>query len=190
MPPLYAHDPFLQIQAALSYRWLDVPMAVATISCEGWAIALIAAAYIYSRERRLDRGLRVAVPLVASLLLAGLVAQVLKHAVDVPRPLAVLGPAVHVLLEPLRGRSFPSGHAASAAALATFAAWRYGLRAWPLGLLALVGGLSRIYVGAHWALDVAAGWTVGAGSALVAEVAARAFRARLQRLGGAAPAID
>lgn len=191
MPPLYAHDPFLLLQHALTSPWLDRPMALASMGCEGWAIALIAAVFVISQERDPGRAGRAVVPLVAGLLLAGLAAQLLKRAVDVPRPLAVLGAAhVHLLLEPLRARSFPSGHAASAAALAVFATLHYRARAWPLWILAVVGGLSRVYVGAHWTLDVAAGWAVGAVAVVAVEAALARLRLRDARLGGTAAAAQ
>ncbi|HEY0778284.1 MAG TPA: phosphatase PAP2 family protein [Gemmatirosa sp.] len=72
--------------------------------------------------------------------------------------------------------SFPSGHAAvSAAAFGTLGLVlaREGRLSRPIaGLLAvgcpLVIGLSRIYLGAHWATDVLAGWCLGAAIAAIA----------------------
>jgi membrane-associated phospholipid phosphatase len=156
-------------------------MAIASVSCEGWAIALIALAFVLSRERSGRRTIAEVLPLFAGLLLAGLAVQVLKRIVDVPRPLTVYGTAVHVLLHPLRQHAFPSGHSASIAALAAFAVRRYGRVAWPLVLLAILGGISRVYVGAHWTLDVAAGWAVGIAAAPVAAWAWERGRTHLAR---------
>jgi undecaprenyl-diphosphatase len=63
--------------------------------------------------------------------------------------------------------SFPSGHAASAAAFATAVAMespRAGLAVAPL---AAAVAWSRVHVGVHWSSDVLAGAAVGTGSALL-----------------------
>jgi undecaprenyl-diphosphatase len=86
--------------------------------------------------------------------------------------------------------SFPSGHAASAAALFIILAFLTGLRAsaparWTIGGLAalLIGltGLSRIYVGAHWASDVLAGLALGGALALMGILLARLERPEVAR---------
>jgi undecaprenyl-diphosphatase len=188
LPSLYAHDPFLAVQHALAAPWLDPVMATLTTACEGWAMALVAAVFVAWRERRAAEILRVLAPLYLGLLLAGAAVQALKFLVASPRPLAVLGAAaVHVQLEPLYSNSFPSGHSASAAALATFALVRYRVRAWPLALLALLGGTSRVYVGAHWVTDVLGGWTVGALVALGTTPLFDAARRRVRALLPPAP---
>ncbi len=170
MPALYQHDPFLLLQGILSPHtpWIEAAWIILTIACEGWVTALLAMVLVYAQTRRFRGLLRATVPAFASLLLAAALAQGLKELVHTPRPLAVFGPAqVHVLLEPLRLHAFPSGHSASIAALATWGLHRFGRGAWPLLLLAFLGGLSRVAVGAHWTFDVLAGWTVGVAAALV-----------------------
>jgi membrane-associated phospholipid phosphatase len=168
LPALYQHDPFLLLQGFLWGGALraDPLWVTLTTACEGWAMALIALLFSLVCLRKPRAALLATLPAFAALLLAGALAQALKALADTPRPLEVLGPAqVHVLLEPLRLHAFPSGHSASAAALATWGLVRFGRRAWPLLVLAILGGVSRIYVGAHWTFDVLGGWAVGALSA-------------------------
>ena len=93
--------------------------------------------------------------------------------------------------------SFPSGHAMMSAvvfltlgALAARFAERKRLKALALGaavILSLLVGLSRIYLGAHWASDVLAGWCVGAAWAMVCWPAA--FALTLFRGRGTAPPV-
>ncbi len=180
VPPLYAHDPFLALQAALVTPWLDLPMAVLSTGCEGWALALLAVALVWSLERHAGRTAARVLPALAALLASGLLVQLVKRLVASARPLTVLGASrVHVVLEPLLANAFPSGHAAAAAALAAALSVRYrGQVAW-LWLLAALGGLSRVYVGAHWAADVAAGWALGAAVGLATALLLRGREPRL-----------
>jgi len=162
MPPFYAHDPFLALHRALQVRWLDIPMTVLSTACEGWVLGLIGLAWFSWLERNL-RGLLLAWwPMALALAVDGLLVQLLKSLWHTPRPLGVYGSGeVRVLIDPLFQFGFPSGHSASAATLAVFATLAYGLRGAGLIGLALLGGLSRVYVGAHWVFDILGGWVVG-----------------------------
>ncbi len=84
--------------------------------------------------------------------------QVLKQAVSVPRPPAVLPPELFFQSGPAyRAVSFPSGHAAASFAIAGI--WimalpsRTVLRTGLFALAALVS-LSRVMVGVHWPIDI------------------------------------
>lgn len=84
-------------------------------------------------------------------------------------------PAAYQAVETLNA-SFPSGHALlstvfylSVAVMMTRAFPQKRLKAYVLGVgmtLAGLVGLTRVYLGAHWASDVMAGWCVGAAWAM------------------------
>jgi membrane-associated phospholipid phosphatase len=69
--------------------------------------------------------------------------------------------------------SFPSGHAASAAAFATAVATTAPAAAVPVGALAIGVAYSRVLTGVHYPADVVAGALLGAGVGLLAGQVAR-----------------
>lgn len=95
-----------------------------------------------------------------------LVHTVLKPATRRDRPLIERTPVVRRLSRAPRSTSFPSGHAASAAAFATGAALELPASAAVLAPLAAAVGYSRVRVGVHHVSDVVAGAAFGAGAAL------------------------
>jgi len=175
MPPaIYAHDPFLALHQALQHPWLDLPAALLSTACEGWALALVGLVAFGASERDARRLAAVYLPLALALLASGAAVQELKDLFATPRPLAVYGAGqVRMELEPLFLFGFPSGHASAAATFGVYALLAYGRRASGALLLALLGGLSRIYVGAHWVTDVLGGWLLGGSLGLLAYLLAR-----------------
>ena len=107
-------------------------------------------------------------------LLAGLLATLLnrplKMWLNVDRPFLALGDQVHVIGVHLQHLSFPSGHTTAIFMLAGLYALFYSpQRPWnAVTLLAVLTGLSRIAVGAHWPMDVCAGAAAGWTGALIA----------------------
>jgi membrane-associated phospholipid phosphatase len=74
--------------------------------------------------------------------------------------------------------SFPSGHAASAAAFATGAALELPALAVPIGALAAAVGASRVVTGVHYPSDVVAGFAIGVGAGLLTRRALSRFARR------------
>ncbi len=182
MPSAYTFDPFLLVQHALVRPWLD-PVAVAlSWLCEGWVLALVAVAWVASLERSRAGAIRIAVPLLLALGADGIAVRVVKSLWDLPRPSAVFAAQqAHVLFPDLSSRSMPSGHASAAAVLAVYLSMRYRWSGVAALLLAFAGGVARVYVGAHWVLDVLVGWAIGAA------IGFAAARAASRRAGLARP---
>ncbi|MCO1656075.1 phosphatase PAP2 family protein [Pseudonocardia sp. S2-4] len=94
---------------------------------------------------------------------------VMKPLLPRRRPAAAELPAYQTIDNPPTSSSFPSGHAASAAAFATALAMespRLGIAVAPL---AAGVAYSRVHIGVHWASDVLVGAGVGAGVALATQ---------------------
>jgi undecaprenyl-diphosphatase len=110
-------------------------------------------------------GLRIA----AAALGATALSQTLKRSLTRARPDAAIAGFEPLASNPDRF-SFPSGHSAAAFAVAVaFAGEPAGLG--PLALLLATGiGLSRVYLGAHYPLDVAAGGILGVFAGLAARL--------------------
>ena len=112
------------------------------------------------------RGRRAAVRGLTTLAATSLIAnQVAKRLNGRPRPLAARVPLARLAGRIPTSTSFPSGHAASAAAFAGAVAIEAPALRVPLTTLAGLVGLSRVATGAHYPSDVAAGFLLGAGVA-------------------------
>lgn len=99
------------------------------------------------------------ITLMSGILIAGF-----KQFFSDPRPAGVLAQAdFHIIGDVLKRYSFPSGHTTTAFAMAGFIMLTFAslpLRILVL-LLAVLAGISRISVGAHWPEDILAGAPLG-----------------------------
>jgi undecaprenyl-diphosphatase len=109
------------------------------------------------------RGKRAALRGIGSIGLTSLfVNQVIKRLVRRPRPSLRRVPAARRLRAQPLTTSFPSGHAASAAAFAVGVSSELPAARVPLAALAGAVGYSRTYVGVHYPFDVLTGAAIGA----------------------------
>jgi len=118
----------------------------------------------------------------------------LKRIFDRPRPTVVPPLALET------SASFPSGHAMMSAViyltLGTLLAqlcarWRERVYVVTVAAaLAVVIGVTRLYLGVHYPSDVLAGWSVGLAWALVSGLAARWFRNRSREMRAEAPEAE
>jgi len=103
--------------------------------------------------------------LICATVIAVLYSRGLKSLFDADRPPAVLAADAFNLLGPeRRSQSFPSGHSTTAAVFFGVLVYYARRLHWRLlfTLLAVLAGLSRVAVGVHWPVAVAAGLAGGA----------------------------
>ncbi len=123
-------------------------------------IVLVAALLAWRAWLDWRHGILVTAALGASVGVGDFIGTLIKSWVARPRPCHVL-PDVHELAGCGKMFSLPSNHAVNAAAAAALLAVLFPRTRWPLGILVAIGGLSRVYLGAHYPTDVLAGWCLG-----------------------------
>ncbi|MDQ8030030.1 MAG: phosphatase PAP2 family protein [Brevundimonas sp.] len=160
--------------------WLHEAMADLT-SLGGISVltlfAVIAFSFLMIQKKRLS-----ALLLVVGLIGGVMLSEGLKAVFERERP-----PVAYQAVETINA-SFPSGHALlstvfylTLGVMLTRAFPERRLKAFVLGaaiLIALLIGLTRIYLGAHWASDVIAGWCAGAAWAMALWLIAYAVERR------------
>jgi undecaprenyl-diphosphatase len=150
----------LAANAAEQLRW--GPLTVVFLLASAWWVKaplfVAVAAACDLRRRRL-----IPVAAIASLVGVGLaagVSTVLKQTFDRARP-PDAGIGVEGLVATPLDPSFPSGHTLTAFAAAAAVSYFHPRLRVPLFALAALVGLSRIYLGVHFSLDVLAGAALG-----------------------------
>jgi undecaprenyl-diphosphatase len=150
------------LQSAASPALDALALALTNLGSEEAYIVLLVIVYLAVDARA---GRVLGLGLLASFYLN----QLLKQAFDTARPFLahpelLRGEGAY---RTAPGPAFPSGHAQSAATFWTLAAG-LGRRGWLTGLaivVALAIGLTRLYLGVHWPVDVLGGWAIGLAAA-------------------------
>ena len=135
---------------ALAITWIGSPEVMVVL-------AIGAGAWFYTRGGRRMAGAVVAAPAVG-----GLLSRTIKILYGRTRP-------VGAALFHETSYSFPSGHAATSAAVVVTLCYvfaREGMISWRTAILVggtfpLLVGLTRLYLDVHWTTDVVGGWAVG-----------------------------
>jgi undecaprenyl-diphosphatase len=177
---------FLEVAARHS-PWLDRLLPRLTAAADRSAIWFAVATGLVVTGRRRQR--RAAVRGLCSVGATSLlVNQVAKRVSPRPRPSLAGVPISRIAGRVPASTSFPSGHAASAAAFAVGAGLELPALAPPLVALAAAVGYSRVYTGRHYPGDVIAGTLAGVG---IAAIGARLAPARTpSRIRPPAPVIE
>ncbi|CAM3701849.1 phosphatase PAP2 family protein [Polynucleobacter antarcticus] len=143
---------YTQILPDVIWTWL-------TFLGNGWGMYALCFPLLLLAPRLLSAGLIAA-------LLGGIVSQILKLWLALPRPAGVLAMEdFYRIGEPLLFKAMPSGHTITAFAVISgiyFASTKDKRSSlWWLFILAVFSGLSRNAIGAHWLTDVLAGSAIG-----------------------------
>ncbi|MDN3656719.1 phosphatase PAP2 family protein [Ferruginibacter paludis] len=149
--------------------WLNVFFINYTFVGDGiFAFCLIAIAWLFFKRKEEGKALLI------SFILSGLATQIIKNLVNAPRPKLYFeaGQYLHFIdgVSLANNSSFPSGHTATAFALATVLVLMARNKNAQLVVLlaAATVGYSRIYLAQHFLLDVMIGAVIGTASGILA----------------------
>jgi undecaprenyl-diphosphatase len=173
---------FLALNQALAGSFATGLFSAVTKLGNGLILAaLIIAPMLIFDRRRLKQHL---LPMVLAVALSGGLVNLMKIAVDRPRPAERFADddvEIHTPRGTPSDRSFPSGHTQTAFGAATYLSCIYPAGTPAFLLAALLVGLSRIALGVHFPLDVIAGAAIGAAFSFVAHRLTRQLLARRRK---------
>ncbi len=143
-------------------KWLDLFFSKFTFLGDGLFVVILAVILFFTLKTQ-----RLSILILISYIVSGLLAQLLKHSFNAPRPKVFFNTNTyqHFIdgVSIANRESFPSGHTTSAFALAYILAYSTYKKSFQiiLLLLAIAAGYSRIYLGQHFLTDVLFGAFLG-----------------------------
>jgi undecaprenyl-diphosphatase len=152
---------FVGINSGWAHPWLDPLFVFFSLGIkELWLRLFFGGLFVGLLSFRATRF--TAVGAVCAWLLANGMADLFKHFLPVPRPCVELASSdVRLLVPLLTSPGTASAHSAAMASVAFVFAWRHRWWGVPWVIVALLTGLSRIYVGVHYPSQVFLGWMLG-----------------------------
>lgn len=149
--------------ARIQSPFLDALAHASSFLGESGIMFAVIAFLVWNTDRR--KSFALCLTMVVSLSLTGII----KAAVRAPRPFSVLQEVGGKRLETATGYSFPSGHTTAGAAFYGSLAclWRNKRLSVACAAAIVLVGLSRLYLGVHWPIDVFGGLVVGLGTTFI-----------------------
>ena len=178
---LNSYHPFLLNEFFINYTFIGDGI---------FAICIIALFFLYYKNKQQGFAL------LLSFLISGLFVQIIKNLVNSPRPRLYFetGQYLHFIdgVSLANNSSFPSGHTATAFAIATALVLIIKNKNWQLPILitAVLVGYSRIYLAQHFLLDVMIGAVIGSASGILSVYLAmniKIFRPSNRKIKGIEP---
>lgn len=154
---------FYSINQGMASTVTDLLMPILT-NFKVWA-PLLGIFCIYQIWKGGENGrICIAAIIVGVIICDQLCSSVLKEIIQRPRPCHIFTD-INLLVNCGAGKSFPSSHAANSMMGITLIALFFRNHKFWLPIIPIIIGISRIFVGVHYPLDVLAGWILGIGVA-------------------------